>query len=138
MYNILTEFGVSKKLVTLIKMCLTETYSRVRVAKNLSDMFPIRNGLKQGDALSVLLFKFALEYAIRRVQVNQDGLKLNGTHQLLSYADDVNILGGSAHTVKENAEALVVATKEIGLKVNAGKTNYITMSRDKNVGEVKV
>ena len=68
-------------------MCLTETYSRVRVGKNLSDMFPIRNGLKQGDTLSPLLFNFALEYAIMRVQVNQDGLKLNGTHQHLAYAD---------------------------------------------------
>jgi hypothetical protein len=63
-------------------------------------MFPIRNGLKQGDALSPLLFKFALEYAIRMFQVNQDGLKLNGTHQLLLYTDDVNILGGSVQTVK--------------------------------------
>ena len=52
-----------------------------------------------------------------RVQVNQDGLKLNGTHQLLAYADDVNILGGSIHTVKENAEALVAAAREIGLEV---------------------
>ena len=109
-------------------MCLTETYSRVRVGKNLSDMFPIRNGLKQGDALSPLLSTFALEYAIRRVQVNQDGLKLNGTHQLLAYADDVNILRGSVGTVKKNAEALVAAAKEIRLEVNAHKTKYMAVS----------
>jgi len=116
-------------------MCLTETYNRVRVGKNLSDMFPIRNGLKQGDALSPLLFNFALEYAARRVQVNQDGLKLNGTHQLLVYADDVDILGGSVHTVKDNAEALIVASKETGLEVNADKTKYMVMSRDQNAGQ---
>ena len=61
-------------------------------------------------------FNFVLEYAIRRSQVNQDGLKLNGKHQLLVYAD-VNVLGGSVHTVKENAETLVVASKEIGLEM---------------------
>jgi len=99
-------------------------------------MFPIRNGLKQGDALSLLLFNFALEYAIRRVQINQDGLKLNGTHQLLAYADDVNILGGSVDTVKKNAEALVAATKEIGLEVNAQKTKYMAVSRDQDAGRI--
>ena len=107
---ILIAFGIPTKLVRLIKMCLTETYSRVCIGKNLSDMFPIRNGLKQEDALSPLLFNFALECTIRRIQVNQDGLKLNGTHQLLVYADDVNIMGGSIHTVKENAGASVVAS----------------------------
>jgi hypothetical protein len=60
-----------------------------------------------------LLFNFALEYAIRRVQANQVGLKLYGTHQLLVYADDVNILGGSLHAIKKNTEPLVVATKEL-------------------------
>jgi hypothetical protein len=81
-----------------------------------------------------LPFNFALEYAVKGVQVNQDGLKLNGTHQLLAYADDVNTLVGSAHTVKENAEALLVATKEIGLEVNVYKTKYMVMPRDRNAG----
>jgi len=92
-------------------------------------MFPIRNGLRRGDTLSPLLFSFALEYAIRRVQVNQDCLKLNDTHQLLAYADDVNIFGGSVDTVKKNAEVLVAA-KEIGLEVNVHKIKYMTVSRD--------
>jgi hypothetical protein len=70
-----------------------------------------------------LFFNFALEYAIRRVQVNQDSLKLNGAHQLLVYADDVNMLGGSLHIIKENAEALIVASKKIGIEVNANETN---------------
>ena len=61
-------------------------------------------------------------------------MKLNGTHQFLAYADDVNILEGSIRAVKENAETLVVAAKVTGLEVNVGKTKYMVMSRDQNAG----
>jgi hypothetical protein len=87
--------------------------------------------LKQGDALSPLVFNFALEYAIRRVQANQEGMKLNGTHQLLVSADDVNILGGSIHIIRKNTEALVITGMEVGSEVNAEK-KYMVMSEDQN------
>jgi len=87
------------------------------------------NGLKQGDALSLLLFNFVLEYVIGWVQVNQDGLKLNGTHQLLVHADDVNIMRGSVHTIQKKAEASLVGSKNTGIEVNADKTLNMVMSR---------
>jgi hypothetical protein len=93
------------KLVRLIKMCLNETCSKVRIGKHLSESFPIQNGLKQGDALSPLLFNFALEHAIRKVQYSQVGLKLNGTHELLAYADEVTLLGDNKKQ-KTNSVAL--------------------------------
>jgi flagellar basal body rod protein FlgG len=91
--------------------------------------------LKQGDALSPLLFNFALEYVVSRGQANWESFKLNGTHQLLVYADGVNILGGSIHTIRKNTEALLITTQETGLEVNAEKTKCVVMSQDHNAGQ---
>jgi hypothetical protein len=88
-YNILIEFSIPMNLVSLIKMYLNDTCNRVGVGKHLTGVFPIRNRLKQGDILRPMIFNLPTEYSISRVQVIQNGLKINGTHQLLVYSADV-------------------------------------------------
>jgi len=127
LYNILIECGILVKLVRLIKMCLTERYSRVRVGRNLSDMLPIRSCLKQGDALSPLRFSLASEHDFRSAQVN------SGTTRRLVYVH--NTCGVEAYILWiKKADALIVASKETGLEVNGDKTKCIVMSRDQNAG----
>jgi hypothetical protein len=111
LYNILIEFGIPRKLIGLVKMCLNETYSTVCTGKYQSDKFPIQNGLKQEDNLLPLLLNVALEFAVRRVQENQEGRKLKWTHQLLANADDVNIMEENIDNVKKNTAALLDASK---------------------------
>jgi hypothetical protein len=115
MYNILTEIGTLMKLITLIIMCLNETYSKVRISENLSDAFPIQNGLKQGDALSPLLLTFAIEYTIRKVQEYEEELESDGIYQQLIYVDNINILGQNMKTIKKITEALLQASTVVGL-----------------------
>jgi hypothetical protein len=101
----------------------------------MNSVSPIQNGIKQRDPLLPLLFNIALEYAIRKVQENQVGLKLNGMHQLLTYTDDVNLLEGNINTNKENTETLIDVSKDVGLQVNAEKTKHMLLSCYMNTGQ---
>jgi hypothetical protein len=124
------------ELGRLNKMCLNEMCSKVHIGKHLSNNFPIQNGLNQGDIILPLLFSFTLEYAIRKVQENQVGLKLNGTLQLLLVcADNVNLLGGNICMVKKNTETLTDTNKEVGMEVNIEKTKYMLLSHHQNAGQ---
>jgi hypothetical protein len=100
----------------------------------LSDSFPIQNGLKQGDTLSPLIFIFAIEYAIRKVQENQVGMILNGIHHLLAYADEVYLLRDNIQTINKNTKTLNVR-KEVGPEINAEKTKYMLLSHYQDAGQ---
>ena len=124
MHNILTESSIPTKLVILIKMCLNEAYSKIWAYKHLSDTVPARNGLKSGDTLSQLPDNFTFEYAIRKVQVNQYGLKLNRTHLHLVYTDNINLQDLYWNVINRSKEPLSAASMKTGQEINGGKTTH--------------
>jgi hypothetical protein len=103
----------------------------------LSGTFPFEKGPKRGDALLTLLLNFASEYAIGKVQENQVGLKLNGTHQQLVCDDvDVSLLRDNINVIKKNTETLSDASKEVGLEVDAEISKCMLLSRHHNIGNI--
>jgi hypothetical protein len=82
-----------------------------------------------------MLFTFTLEFAIKKVQENQEGLKLNGTHQLLFYADNLNLLVDNIDTIKRNTQTVIDGTKEVGLEVSTEKTKYMLLFHHQNAGQ---
>jgi len=111
-----------------------KTIKPTQIGKYLSDTFPIQNGLKQGNALSQLLLMFAFECVIRKIQENQKGLKLNGTHQLMTYVDDVNLASENTYNVKKITEGKLSASKDVDLEVNVEK-RHTSVSHEQNEGQ---
>jgi hypothetical protein len=134
LYNIVIEFGIPRKLVVPIKICLNETCCTIRITKNLSEKSNVVNGLKQGHTLSQSQLCFGICH--QEVQENQEGLILNEVHQFLAYADNVNIVGENVGTIqKKNTKAILDASKEVGLEENPEKTTYMLVSRCQKAGQ---
>jgi hypothetical protein len=134
LYSILVEFGIPKKLVRLIEMCLNETYGKVHVGKLLSDDFPIQNGLKTRTCSITIAFQsfFTIHHQESPRKLSQFGTEWDTS--ALAYAD-VNLLGDSVNTANENTETFLEASRDIGLEINAEKTKYMIMSHHLNSGQ---
>ncbi|XP_075979935.1 uncharacterized protein LOC142979060 [Anticarsia gemmatalis] len=132
LYNILRNFNIPKKLVNLVEMATKESRMRVRVQNELTDEFTVVTGLKQGDALSPMLFNLVLEHVLRKVLALDAGAKLNGKHTVIGYADDLALLGESSSEVQESAKVLETEALKVGLRISHEKTEYLHMKRYKN------
>ncbi|KAL4082425.1 hypothetical protein QTP88_021321 [Uroleucon formosanum] len=117
-----------KKLIDLIKACNTNTMCKVKFGNGTSDRFEVSTGLKQGDALSPVLFNLALEKVIRSMPMRQD-MELLSNSTLLAYADDIVIIGSTRQDVAIRTNDLLKAAKPMGLEVNQDKTKYLVMTR---------
>ena len=130
LWQIMSEHGFPAKLIRLIRATLDGSKSSVRVADEVSTSFVTLDGLKQGDALSNLLFNIALEGAIRRSGVQRNGTIITRSHMLLGFADDIDIIGIGRRAVEEAYTSLKSETARIGLTINSTKTKYMVAGRD--------
>ncbi|KAL4152688.1 hypothetical protein QTP88_000521 [Uroleucon formosanum] len=135
LWDTLITFGIPAKIVKMIKLCMNKTRCKVRFNQHISDEFEVKTGLRQGDALSPILFNIALEMVVRKTQKKYGGVNLEENRRqcgVLAYADDIIILGSDSQEVKAGTKELIINSKDIGLQINEGKTKYMVISRREN------
>lgn len=134
LWKAMEKLGVPAKITRMIKACIQYSKCRVKFNGQLSKTFMTDTGLKQGDALSPMLFNIALEEVIRKVLKSGIGVKLQEykTIKLLAYADDIVLLSESERDLQGMTEALMDKSKQMGLTINEGKTKYMILSRKNN------
>jgi hypothetical protein len=125
LYTIMYEFGLPPQLVRMVRATMTGTEAQVKVQTELTDTFDIRQGLKQGDGLTPMLFNLALEYVIRKLPADANGTLEYKMNQAVGYADDIRLLGISARSVNEVYEELKITAEKIGLNINVNKTKAV-------------
>ena len=129
LWKILTNFGIPRKLVTLVKMCMEGSHNIIKIDGQLSEPFTVLNGLRQGDALSPVLFNFALEWVMRKIQEIPRIFTARGMKLILAYADDIDIISDNLGEATRTYMRLEEEAKKIGLTINEQKTKYMHMKR---------
>ncbi|XP_060518453.1 uncharacterized protein LOC132697176 [Cylas formicarius] len=132
LWEVMEELGFPKKLIRLTQICINGAKNKVRIGQELSDIFEVNNGLKQGDAISPLLFNISLEYVVRKAEIKapMTMFRNNGPKLLLAFADDVDVIGSSRLNVKETFTNFEKQALNMGLKINEGKTKYMYTTRN--------
>ena len=138
LWKILRYFNIPDKLIRLVKMCYSNTKCRVRIGGELTDAFDVRGGLKQGCALSTLLFNLTLEWVMRQTPAGT-GVRLGDvTEDRLAYADDVDFFGENWDELKGTVQTFQNAARRIGLEINQSKTKILKVSRnDRIMGNIR-
>ena len=140
LYEALRELGMKNKLIKMIKLTLKDTDNRVRIKGKLSKKFKVKEGLRQGDPLSPILFNCALEYVVRKANLNRSGLLYHKSHQCLAFADDVAILTRSRTALHKAMVNLEEEAQKMGLQINEDKTKLMTWTEKEydSLGELRV
>ena len=131
LFNIMAEFGFSRKLIRMTAVCLSDVRCRVVADAQLSSAFAVNTGLRQGDGLSPTLFNLVLEKVVRSLENVPGGVNLGGRIKGLGYADDLDLLGESREDVRRLCAELLIQARRVGLEVNEEKTEYLVMARNR-------